>query len=591
MKHLRTLLIGIFFLLGIPASLIAKELSPLELISGFSSLRQIWDVELFVRYSAGAILWTVWISGAMSVLIQATSLKRHGIIEPSDHVLTKAAATFVLALWLFTTHSTSKGLSGEYESKSSQVEILITKQEPQNGYQTFMPSAFAIMALLSIIESSHRRKLQLSLSGMFDEPASRASRLYWTQLKFRASNGSLSTETRLHIPKPTCVLSKMNEQGAVACVSESGMSESAVLTIPIGKDGKDTVLLSIGESDQIAVQSPDEECADEFVLYLNSFLVSSFAQPRAIVRSGSETSNIHISQSDSGWKIEPGGVSFSPFVLRNQEAEMVRFLQNDLLKPLVRKPVSFDVHRTSDWKICVRIMGPVEIADSRWETLRFERSKSAELLTWLVMHRDRPTRIAARTALWEVSIEDSTFNNVVSGVRKVINQDGTNLLGRENNDVFRIGSEVVTDVEILEAAIEKAKREGGEEEFSNLRDALDLVRDLPFAGEDYVWADTEGITSNVVLTIITGSLMLSDFYMSKKDLNGVFWATGQGLKALRGHEALIALRMKAHAQDRNISGINSEWLAYERLRIADDHFLDRESNEIAKLRESLLAGI
>jgi hypothetical protein len=85
--------------------------------------------------------------------------------------------------------------------------------------------------------------------------------------------------------------------------------------------------------------------------------------------------------------------------------------------------------------------------------------------------------------------------------------------------------------------------------------------------------------------------VLSDFYLSRQDLNGVFWATGQGLKALRGHEELIALRMKAHAQQRNISGINSEWLSYERVRIADDRFLDREHNEIAKLRNSLLASI
>jgi hypothetical protein len=190
-----------------------------------------------------------------------------------------------------------------------------------------------------------------------------------------------------------------------------------------------------------------------------------------------------------------------------------------------------------------------------------------------------------------MSIEDSTFNNVVSGIRKVINQNGLNLLERESNEIFKIGTEVITDVQILETAIEKAKNKGADEDFVMLREALNLVRDLPFAGEDFVWADTEGITSNVVLTIITGALMLSDFYMSRQDLSGVFWATGQGLKALRGHEALIAIRMKAHAQERNISGINSEWLAYERLRLADDQFLDRESNEIAKLRDSLLTTI
>jgi hypothetical protein len=383
----------------------------------------------------------------------------------------------------------------------------------------------------------------------------------------------------------------MNENGAITDVPESGISESAVLIIPLGKNGVETVLLSIGENDHISIHSMDEQYANELILYLNCFLSLSVVHKKTVHRGVSDSSSIHISQTSDGWKIERGGVLFLPFAMHGSEAESLRLLQNDLSQPLVHKPIDFNISRIADWRICVRIMGPVEIADRGWETLRFERSKSAELLTWLVMHRDRPTRVAARTALWGISIEDSTFNNVVSGVRKVINQNGKNLLGRENNDVFRVGSEVVTDVEILEAAIGIAKLKGGDDEFRMLRDALDLVRDLPFAGEDFVWADTEGITSNVVLTIITGALMLSDFYMSRQDLNGVFWATGQGLKALRGHEALIAVRMKAHAQERNISGINSEWLAYERLRLAEDQFLDREGNELARLRESLLTNI
>ena len=52
-----------------------------------------------------------------------------------------------------------------------------------------------------------------------------------------------------------------------------------------------------------------------------------------------------------------------------------------------------------------------------------------------------------------------------------------------------------------------------------------------------------------------------------------------------------ARSLATNAQERNISGINSEWLAYERLRLAEDQFLDRESNEIAKLRDSLLTTI
>lgn len=566
MKLLRILAVGTAFLCGIPVGLRAYGLGPISLLSQFTSLQQIMDIELLIRSCIGVLLWVVWIYGASCVLYQAVTLRRYGSIEPSDKIFAKSAATFVVTLWLLTSQSTSKSLNQESAVDRSQVELPTSIQASRNAYQTLMPSAFAIMALLSMIESSHRRKLQLSVSGMYDDPVSNGSRLYWSKLRFQASVSSQNREIKQ-------------------------APESVVITIPVGMNGEETVLLSIGRDDQISLNSTDDRCADEFGLYLNCCLSSSSVRVKNVNRETSDSSSVCISQTDDGWRIDQSGVVFSPFVMRREEAESFRSLQLDLAKPLGNKSDDYSISRIGDWQICVRIMGPVEVANRNWETLRFERSKSTELLTWLVMHRERPTRIAARTALWEVSIEDSTFNNVVSGVRRAINQSGQNLLAKESNDVFRIGSEVITDVEILQTAIQKVKINGGNDDFLALREALELVRDLPFAGENFVWADTEGITSNVVLTIITGALLLSDFYMSQQDLSGVFWATGQGLKALRGHEALIALRMKAHAQERNISGINSEWLAYERLRLAEDQFLDRESNEIAKLRDSLLTTI
>jgi hypothetical protein len=566
MKLLRTLAVGIAFLCGIPVGLRAYGLGPISLLSQFSSLQQIMDIELLIRSCIGVLLWAVWIYGTSCVIYQAVSLRRHGSIELSDKIFAKSAAAFVVTLWLLTSQSTSKSLNQESAVDRSQVELPTSTQASRNAYQTFMPSAFAIMALLSMIEGSHRRKLQLSASGKYDEPVSIGSRLYWSKLRFQASASAQNRET-------------------------TQVPESGVITIPVGMNGEETVLLSIGRDDQISLNSTDDKCADEFGLYLDCCLSSSNVRVKNVNRGTSDSSSVCISQTDDGWRIDQSGMVFSPFVMRREEAESFRSLQLDLAKPLVNKSDDYNISRIGDWQICVRIMGPVEVANRSWETLRFERSKSTELLTWLVMHRERPTRIAARTALWEVSIEDSTFNNVVSGVRRAINQNGQNLLAKESNDVFRIGSEVITDVEILQTAIEKVKLNGGSDDFLALRKALELVRDLPFAGENFVWADTEGITSNVVLTIISGALLLSDFYMSQQDLSGVFWATGQGLKALRGHEALIAMRMKAHAQERNISGINSEWLAYERLRVAEDQFLDRESNEIAKLRDSLLTTI
>ena len=591
MKRLNSLLVGITFLIGIPVCLVMNGMSPAAQITRFTLLRQMLDTELLIKTVASGFLWAVWLYGLISVVTQFITFKRYGSIQQSDRLFRKTTATFVVALWLFSSQGSSKS-SGQIKNfKNSAVEVLVTEKEHQRSEQSLAPSGFAMASLLSLFESSQRRKLQLSSRGMYEQPLSAELRMYLMQLRYRTL-GQPSEMGVSEIPARLESVAATNTNiGEESEDLESGNNRSIVLTIPIGSAGEKPVLLPIREHEQISIHSNDETTAQAFAQYLNCFLSASIVSNKSVQFGSAATSDINISGHDGQWKIEPGGVAFTPFVFRKQEAKSLLFLQRELSRPLVEVPAVRELDKIANWKICVRIMGPVEVADRSWDALRFEKSKSTELLTWLVTHRERPTRIAARTALWEMSIENSTFNNVVSGVRKAINQNGNNLLERESNDVLKVGAEVITDVQILEAAIDRVKNKGADEDFIMLRDALGLVRDLPFAGEDYVWADTEGITSNVVLTVITGALMLSDFYLSRQDLNGVFWATGQGLKALRGHEELIALRMKAHAQQRNISGINSEWLAYERVRIADDRFLDREHNEIAKLRDSLLASV
>ena len=591
MKRLNSLLVGITFLIGIPVCLVMNGMSPAAQITRFTLLRQMLDTELLIKTVASGFLWAVWLYGLISVVTQFITFKRYGSIQQSDRLFRKTTATFVVALWLFSSQGSSKS-SGQIKNfKNSAVEVLVTEKEHQRSEQSLAPSGFAMASLLSLFESSQRRKLQLSSRGMYEQPLSAELRMYLMQLRYRTL-GQPSEMGVSEIPARLESVAATNTNiGEESEDLESGNNRSIVLTIPIGSAGEKPVLLPIREHEQISIHSNDETTAQAFAQYLNCFLSASTVSNKSVQFGSAATSDINISGHDGQWKIEPGGVAFTPFVFRKQEAKSLLFLQRELSRPLVEVPAVRELDKFANWKICVRIMGPVEVADRSWDALRFEKSKSTELLTWLVTHRERPTRIAARTALWEMSIENSTFNNVVSGVRKAINQNGNNLLERESNDVLKVGAEVITDVQILEAAIDRVKNKGADEDFIMLRDALGLVRDLPFAGEDYVWADTEGITSNVVLTVITGALMLSDFYLARQDLNGVFWATGQGLKALRGHEELIALRMKAHAQQRNISGINSEWLAYERVRIADDRFLDREHNEIAKLRDSLLASV
>jgi hypothetical protein len=70
----------------------------------------------------------------------------------------------------------------------------------------------------------------------------------------------------------------------------------------------------------------------------------------------------------------------------------------------------------------------------------------------------------------------------------------------------------------------------------------------------------------------------------------VFWATGQGLKVLAGHEELIALRMRAHAARGDLAGVRLEWEQYERALAADTWSPGEPSPKLVSLRRDLLGS-
>jgi hypothetical protein len=82
---------------------------------------------------------------------------------------------------------------------------------------------------------------------------------------------------------------------------------------------------------------------------------------------------------------------------------------------------------------------------------------------------------------------------------------------------------------------------------------------------------------------------LAVLYLDIGDIEGVFWATGQGLKVLAGHEELIALRMRAHAYRGDLAGVRSEWDSYERAINADAWAAAEPSPKLVDLRRQLLA--
>lgn len=245
--------------------------------------------------------------------------------------------------------------------------------------------------------------------------------------------------------------------------------------------------------------------------------------------------------------------------------------------------------------IVVGLLGGVEIRSATGELGSFERSKTVELLAWLATHRDRATRTSARTALWELDVRDATFANVVSEARRALGRlvttpDGEEWLARTLNESLPLHERVVTDADLVEQRLEHARLSAPSHAIDVLRPAVELIRDMPFAGTSYLWPDADGITSNLVLLATTVTAELAAHALSVGDTETVFWATGHGLRVLPGHEELIALRMRARARAGDLAGVRQEWESYERVIVADAWSDGEPAPMLLELRRVLLSS-
>ena len=144
------------------------------------------------------------------------------------------------------------------------------------------------------------------------------------------------------------------------------------------------------------------------------------------------------------------------------------------------------------------------------------------------------------------------------------------------------------DADLVEDRLAHARVQPPSQAIETLRPAVELVRDMPFAGTSYLWPDAEGITSNLVLMAITATAEFASHALSLGDTDGVFWATGKGLRVLPGHEELIALRMQAHARAGDLAGVRQEWESYERVLVADAWSDGEPAPKLLALRRELL---
>ena len=249
--------------------------------------------------------------------------------------------------------------------------------------------------------------------------------------------------------------------------------------------------------------------------------------------------------------------------------------------------------RAPDWSVLVHVLGPPVVTTSEGKRVLFEKGKALELLVWMTEHRETSTRSAARTALWDGMVKDSTFSNVVSEVRRSLNSchtgEAEDWIPRTFTDELPLHHGIVTDAELLEIAMRNFEHDRGRFA-AELIQHLSEVRNLPFSGADYAWADGEGITTSHVIKVVRAAVLVGEYAIEQGDNDLLFMATERGLRVLPGHEQLIALRMRGHACSGNRTAIKYEWESYARAIEADSWAGAVPSSELEKLARELASA-
>ncbi len=284
----------------------------------------------------------------------------------------------------------------------------------------------------------------------------------------------------------------------------------------------------------------------------------------AVITTGIDPNNTatRLVRERHAWRVSTTDDLFRPYGVSPNEADEFRTMLREMT--VVETDVSEPPNRAEpslvkgDWSVLVRVLGPVEVQQRDAGEVQFRKSKSVELLCWLALHRDRPTASAARTALWEIDVEDATFHNVLSELRRGLSSVGhDDAAGRVNKQRLFLADGVVTDAELLRKLLREAESQALElrerrsqehesqaphEVIEKLLSVLQLVRGLPFADSGYAWADAEGITSTCVWLVTKAIDCVCDLADECGDEAAMLEATAAGLRMSPGEETFLARR-------------------------------------------------
>ena len=264
-----------------------------------------------------------------------------------------------------------------------------------------------------------------------------------------------------------------------------------------------------------------------------------------------------------------------PDVLRDDEAVLLSKVQQlaedasfvnvveelDHSLPVV-KVLTDAVERIEERQLCtrgnplfiVRLYGYPEVRSGQGQRASFRKKRALELLVWLALNRDRPRRSAARTALWQIDVSDATFSTVVSDMRRGLSDLDSSMnrgeiLPTTYSDELLLSDHITTDYELLRHSLGAFREDCSQ--YHDLAHQLAEIRDVPFSGTSYEWADLDGTTTRLIITAMQAAQELAEYAKSVGEVELMMVAVSAGLRVMPGFEDLLQIQeeflaMKAH---------------------------------------------
>lgn len=199
-------------------------------------------------------------------------------------------------------------------------------------------------------------------------------------------------------------------------------------------------------------------------------------------------------------------------------------------------------------RVIVRVYGSPIVEGPEGRRAAFRKSRSLELLVWLALNRERPLRSAARTAMWDSDISDSSFATVVSEMRRSLTELDPTIPPHawsppSYGDAIVLSNVVCTDAELIETLLRQF-RASPDSVAGPLAEELCRIRDLPFAGSSYGWPDLDGTTTRLVLLAFSAIEELVLWALECGRGREVAPVVAAGLRMMPGSEEMLDLHRR-----------------------------------------------